>query len=357
MTVGSMTKAPSQHLCIDIGIFAHNEQANIADLIRDLAEQSVFADPATEIVVHVLVNGSSDQTVAHARAAVSALLEPIKLAFCVHDFPERGKSRTWNRFVHTLSRPEADLLVMVDGDIRIHHRDVLSGLSSAFAGRPNLRVATSRPVKDIEHSSRKLSIVERAILSGGGALNDWRTSICGQLYAIRVDTAREVWMPIGLPVEDGFLRAMILTDLLTRSEDLQRINGDEAVWHEYKSETTLPGLIRHQTRIVVGSAVNAMLFAVLRRDAPEHELARTFLKSAAEDDAWLTRTEKLELPRRPYGYVPFSFLTKRLSRAFQNGPPRRLSAIVSVGAGFLLDALVYLLATVRMARRGGANYW
>lgn len=288
---------------------------------------------------------------------MSALPEPIQPAFRVHDFPAPGKSRTWNRFVHSLSRSEADLLVLVDGDIRIHDRDVLSGLSAAFEGRPDLRVATSRPVKDLARSGRKLGLVERAILSGGGTLNDWRKSICGQLYAIRADAARGVWMPIGLPVEDGFLRAMVLTDCLTRSEDLRRIDGDEAVWHEYQSETTLPALVRHQTRIVVGSAVNAMLFAVIRRDAPDIETARSLLKTAAEDDAWLARIEKREVPRLPHGYVPFSFLTKRFSSVFRNGPPRRLSAIASLGAGFALDALVYLFATVQMARSGGAGHW
>lgn len=352
-----MNAAPSRHFRIDIGIFAHNEQAHISDLIADLAKQSVFADSADVIEVHLLANGCSDETVSRALGAVSTLPETVRPAFRVHELPAPGKSRTWNHFVHTLSRPDADLLILADGDIRIRDRDNLSRLSAAFLGRPELSVSTSRPVKNLERFDRKLGLVERAILSGGGGLNDWRKSICGQLYAIRTDSARCVWMPIGLPVEDGFLRAMILTDCLTRSEDLRRIDGDEAVWHEYESESTLRGLVRHQTRIVVGSAINAMLFAVIRRDAPEYEAARTLLKTAAEDDAWLARIEKRELPRRPYGYVPFSFLSKRLSSVFRNGVPRRPSAIASLGAGLALDALVYLLATVRMVRLGGAGYW
>ncbi len=352
-----MIEAPSGRFRIDIGIFAHNEQKRISDVICDLAAQHALAEGAALTDVHVLANGCSDETVTRAKAAISALPENVQSAFRVHDLPMPGKSRTWNSFVHTLSRPEADLLILGDGDIRIPQRDVLSILYATFAGRPDLRVATSRPVKDLERSDSRLSLVERAILAGGGALNDWRTSICGQLYAIRANAARSVWMPVGLPVEDGFLRAMVLTDCLTRPEDLRRIDGDEAVWHEYASERTLPGLVRHQTRIVVGSAVNAMLFAVLRRDAPDLEAAQTILKTAAEDHAWLARTERRELPRWPYGYVPFSILTKRLSRVFQNGPPRRPSAIVSFGAGLVLDALVYLLATVRMARSGGAGHW
>ena len=346
-----------QRLHIDVGIFAHNEEANIAELIKDLGKQDVFANPHLTTTVHILANGCSDQTVAYAQEAISELPESLQLEFRVHDFPTPGKSRTWNTFVHTQSSQEANFLVLMDGDIRIHVPDVLSRLIAPFLDRPELHVTNSRPVKNLQLVTRKLSLVEQTILLGGGTLNDWRISICGQLYAIRANVARELWMPSGLPVEDGFLRAMVLTDCLTRSEKLDRIDGDKEVWHEYESENTIGGLIRHQQRIIIGSAINAMLFSVIRRDASNLEAARALLKVAAEDDSWLARTENRELPVWPHGYVPFSFLTKRLSGAFPKSLWRRPAAFLGIAAGFLLDALVYLLATMRMATKGGANHW
>lgn len=352
-----MVSQTLDQLRIDVGVFAHNEEANIAELIKGLGKQDIFAKPDISIAVHILANGCSDQTVACAQEAVSNLPASVEYAFRVHDFPAPGKSRTWNTFVHKQSNSESDLLILMDGDIRIHVPDALSRLVSAFIVRPNLHVNNSRPVKNLELINRKLGLVERMILSGGGSLNDWRKSICGQLYAIRADVARGLWMPIGLPVEDGFLRAMVLTDCLSRAEDLDRIDGEEDVWHEYESENTISGLVRHQQRIIMGSAINAMLFAVIRRDAPKFEDARALLKAAAEDDSWLARTEKRELPTWPYGYVPFSFLTKRLSGPSRSILWQRPVAFLSLIAGFTFDALVYLLATIRMAVKGAADHW
>jgi len=352
-----MVMQPLHGLHIEVGVFAHNEEANIVDLIEDLGKQDIFVNSQISISVHVLANGCSDHTVACAQKAVSGLPESVWPAFRVHAFPAPGKSRTWNTFVHTQSCPEADILVLMDGDIRIHMPDALSRLVGPFTNKPELHVNNSRPLKNLELGNRKLSLVERLILSGGGNLNDWRKSICGQLYAIRANVARGLWMPIGLPVEDGFLRAMVLTDCLTRAEDFERIDGDGDVWHEYESENTLSGLVRHQKRIIVGSAINTMLFSLIRRDATKLEDVKALLKSAAEDEFWLANTEKRELPTFPYGYVPFSFLTKRLSGPSRSKLWQRPAAVLSLATGFAFDALVYLLATMRMASRGGADHW
>ena len=81
--------------------------------------------------------------------------------------------------------------------------------------------------------------------------------------------------------EDGFIRAMVLTDLLSAPQDLTRIDGDPEAFHVYESIRDIGALIRHQTRIVVGSAVNAALFAHIRRHAPTEEQAHALLTAAA----------------------------------------------------------------------------
>jgi hypothetical protein len=149
-------------------------------------------------------------------------------------------------------------------------------------------------------------------------------------------------------VEDGFLRAMVLTDGLTEAEDFGRIGGGD-VFHVYASERSVGALIRHQTRIVIGSAVNAAVFAHLQGvPLPAHhmELAR-----AAGDVDWLGRVIKAQLPRW-FGYVPVHFLTKRVLRAWRH-PKRWPMAIV----GFGFDAIVYVNAQVRMAFGTGAGHW
>lgn len=318
---------------VDLGIFAHDEAAGIAVMVKGVLAQTV--PEGVDLRILVLANGCHDDTAARARLAGAE----------VADLPEGGKSRTWNRFVHDLSRRDADLLVFADADITLPEPDALSRLITGLQRRPQLWVLNSQPVKDTALRGPR-TLVERLALKASGGLDDWKTAICGQLYAMPAARARDFRLPIGLPVEDGYLRAMVLTDSLTAPEDFSRIDGAEAVRHVYASETTLAALIRHQERIVIGSAINAALFAHLRAAAdPAAETARL-----ARDPTALPRMLRASLPRRPYGYIPFHFLFKRLSRA-------RLSRLPVVLLGFGFDAIVYVRAQIRMIRGAGAGFW
>lgn len=328
---------------VDIGVFAHNESASIAAMVARLLAQDVSG---LEARILVLANGCTDDTVALARTA----------GVEVTDLAQGGKSRTWNRFVHDLSRPEAEVLVFVDADIEFTAPDCLKRLALGLAARPTLWVLNSQPVKDIVARPHGLSPLDKLIATAGGGLDDWKTAICGQLYAMPAHRARGFHLPIGLPVEDGFLRAMVLTDALTRPEDLARIDGLDGLAHIYASERTIPALIRHQTRIVIGSAINFAAFETLR--ALPEEARRPELARAAADEAWLPCVLRAQLPRFPFGYVPLHFLTKRLTRIVSNPREKlrfRRAVVATLGFGF--DAIVYLLAQYRMARGTGAGYW
>lgn len=328
---------------VDIGVFAHNEGAGIAAMVARLLAQDLMG---LEARVLVLANGCSDDTVARARAAGAE----------VADLAEGGKSRTWNRFVHDLSRREAEVLIFVDADIEFPAPDCLRRLALGLAARPALWVLNSQPVKDIVARPEGLSRLDRIIAAAGGGLDDWKTAICGQLYAMPAARARAFHLPIGLPVEDGFLRAMVLTDALTAPEEFTRIDGLEGLCHLYASERRIAALIRHQTRIVIGSALNFAAFETLR--ALPEEARRPALAQAAADEGWLGRAARARLPRLPFGYVPVHFLTKRLVRLGSNPrdllrPKRVFLAIL----GFGFDAIVYLFAQYRMARGTGVGHW
>ena len=328
---------------VDLGIFAHNEAAGIAAMLAQIGAQELAG---LDLRVLVLANGCTDDSVAIARAAGAE----------VADLPKGGKSRTWNRFVHDLSRPDAEVLVFVDADISFTAPDCLARLVRGLAANPALWVLNSQPVKDITAHPEGLSALDKLIAAAGGGLDDWKTAICGQLYAMPAARARRFSLPVGLPVEDGFLRAMVLTDALVNPEDFSRIDGLDGLSHLYASERSIPALIRHQTRIVIGSAINFAAFEAVRLLPAQDRL--TELTRAAVDDGWLPRAIHARLPRLPFGYVPLHFLTKRLTRAFAN--PRGLlrpKALLVAILGFGFDAFVYLLAQYRMARGTGAGFW
>lgn len=328
---------------VDVGVFAHNEGDGIAAMVARLLAQDLSG---LEARVVVLANGCTDDTVMRARAAGAE----------VADLPLGGKSRTWNRFVHDLSRPEADVLVFVDADIEFTAPDSVKRLALGLAARPALWVLNSQPVKDIVARPQDLSLLDKIIASAAGGLDDWKTAICGQFYAMPTARARSLNLPIGLPVEDGFLRAMVLTDALTCPEDFSRIDGLEGLSHLYASERSLSALIRHQVRIVIGSALNFVAFDALR--ALPSTARRPALAQAAADEGWLSRAAGAALPRWPFGFVPIHFLTKRLARAVAT-PAQLLrpKRVILLLLGFGFDLIVYVLAQYRMARGAGVGFW
>ena len=223
--------------------------------------------------------------------------------------------------------------------------------------RPALWVVNSRPRKDLEVTEKPRTPIERAIVMASGTGSDYRNSISGQLYLARMSAVEDVWMPVGLPVEDGFLRAMVLTRLLTEPEDLRRIHGEPEIWHIYESLRTMPTLVRHQTRIVIGSAVNTALFDHLRAQPNDVATRSVLLREAARDDDWLARMLGTSLPRWPSGFVPVHFLVKRLEGLGQGDGSGLGRKVVVTTAGFALDALVYVNAQYQMARGKGAGHW
>ena len=336
-------------LRVDIGLFAHNEAAGIAAMLSGLAGQDIFADAGISVRVLVLANGCSDDTVAIARMQSRPPVEVIDLA-------AGGKSRTWNRFVHDLARADADLLVFMDADIAFSTPDTLRSLAQQLQDRPDLWVINSQPIKDIIARPQGLSAMDKMIAAASGGLGDWKTAICGQLYAMPAARARAFHLPVGLPVEDGFLRAMVLTDALTRAEDFSRIDGAVGVAHIFASERSIAALIKHQTRIVIGSAINAACFADLRVLPPDRRRAE--LTAAAQQDEWLAAVIRRRLPDWPSGYVPIHFLVKRLAVLAAN--PRRLlrpKQVMIAMAGFGFDAIVYCRAQLAMRRGAGAGHW
>ena len=341
---------------VDIAVFAYQEEGTIATVVGDLADQDIFAAAGLDAQVWILANGCTDATVSNAEEAVDRLPPELAARFVVKDLPEPGKSRTLNRFIHQISRPEAELFFFMDADIRLVQTDTLSAMVQAFEARGELRVFSSRPIKDIDYFNLNVGAIARLISAGAGGLSDPRKAICGQLYAMRAGMAKRLNVPIGLPVEDGFVRAMTVTDFLKGEDDHNRIDGAEEVFHVYESIRTIPELIQHQTRLVVGGAINAVLYGRIAADTTTIEAAENYLKEVATDEAWLGRILREELPRAPFGYVPFHFWLLRLKRARLSGLTSPKAVLVLI-LGFGLDSIAYVLATLRMARNQAAGHW
>ena len=254
-----------ESVCIDIAILAHNEAEHLPLMLADLMAQTALCDPALDIRIAVLANGCSDDTADVARRAVASPPLETGATFEVLDFAEPGKSRTMNRFLREILRPEATLVTFMDGDIRLPRHDTLARMVSEMEARAELQVFVSRPVKDIVYHGTEVGFVARLIAAGSEGLTDYRRSIAGSLFMLRAEVALRLSLPAGLPVEDGFIRAMLLTDFLSSPEDISRIDGDENVFHLYEAVQTISALVQHQTRLVVGGERVALCLSAPER--------------------------------------------------------------------------------------------
>jgi hypothetical protein len=326
---------------VDLGLFAHDAASGIVAMMQRLAAQDAFATDGIDLCVHVLAHGCSDDTAAQAQWAAPD-------GFRVHDMPEAGKSQAWNSFVHKLSRRNADILVFCDMGIAFPAADCLSRLIAMLAARPDLHLIDSRPVRDAAQG-----LVLRLIGASKGGPEAWQTASCGQLYAMPASAARRNILPIGLPLVDGFLRAMVVTDRFMAPENRTLLDRAADIHHTSPAPRSLAAAIRTETRLVVGSAVNAAVFRHLAAEG-EVRLARE-LSRAAADETWLHDVLRRRLPRLPYVYVPLRFLFQRLTYAPQRLlHPKRLALAIT---GFGFDTIVYLNAQIRMARGTGAGHW
>ncbi len=328
-------------LRVDLGLFAHDAAQGIVPMMQRLAAQDAFGAGDIDLCVHVLAHGCTDDTAAQAQWAAPD-------GFRVQDLPAAGKSQTWNRFVHDLSRRNADMLLFCDPDITFPAADCLSRLIRRLVARPDLHLIDSRPVRDVAQG-----LVLRLIGASKGGPDTWQTASCEQLYAMPAPAARRNILPIGLPLVDGFLRAMVVTNRFTAPENRMVLDRAADIYHICPAPRSLAAAIRNETRLVAGSAVNAAVFRHLAAEG-EVRLARE-LSRAAADDSWLHDVLRRRLPRLPSVYVPLRFLFQRLTYA-----PRRLLHPKRFGLaifGFGFDVIVYLNAQIRMARGTGPGHW
>jgi len=251
------------------------------------------------IRVLVLANGCQDATTSVAKIAAARF--PSTTLVEVFDLREAGKSRTWNTFVHNLSRNDADFLVFCDADIRLPQQSVIATLVNFVSSSPGIEAASSLAVKDIDYYPTKLGVVEKAISAGGRITgHNLKTAICGMLYVMRCLSARVLKIPIGLPVEDGFVRHAIITRRFSSPINENLIDQPANVLHIYFSERRIGSLLRHQIRLVIGSAINAALFSYLIRlhGRGGETLVGKELDKASQTPEWLPRVLRGALPTK-----------------------------------------------------------
>ncbi|MDB5577996.1 MAG: hypothetical protein JWR80_3172 [Bradyrhizobium sp.] len=345
---------------LSVGILAHNEADIIAGTIASLSLQSILLPNICstlgldQVEIFVVPNGCSDDTAAVAKRALGQI-DPAQVTTSVRSLPQPGKSAAWNAFVHDLSSPEATIIVLMDADIELASSDVIEKLVRRLVDEPQRLVTTDVPIKDFRGAG-KLSISRRASLAAS-AQRVTDHAICGQLYCARADALRSVWMPPHLPVEDGFLAAMIMTAGFTRQPIEETIIRVRDASHYYETYTGISGFLGHECRIIVGSVINQWLFDVLWRAGKRGHVG-SFIKTRNEEDPhWVDGIVADAKAKRGWWLVPAHFIFWRLLPLRHQPLSKALTRAPVAIAATIIAFTACIKANGILRRRAASNHW
>lgn len=336
---------------IAVGIFAYNEESTIT---RTLDQLRAMDWTDLDVGAIILANGCTDRTVEFARAHLASKPVTPHLDIQVVETPTRGKSATWNYYVHTASDPAAEALVFADCDLEFGAPDVIARMIGLLTSHPEAHCSVSLPTKLIDdHTSKFASVASR-----GPATYDNKTSIAGSLYCLRAPFARSFRLPSGLPGEDGFVRAMVVTDLFTAADNTRRIASDDAIRHFFRPVDTMRGWYRHERRLLTGSTINYFIYQVLWEEvgtSSELDNAGAVLRALeSESSSWLPELVERHARTRRW-LIPRDFMLRRFNDV--SGRRISLSSIPKRVTMTLLDWAAAVGANRLLHRGKGVGHW
>ena len=210
-----------------VAVFAHNEAMRIAGCLISLQKAGLGPDDQ----IHVLINGSTDDTEAVVRrlSRQDARIRPVIIRL-------GDKANAWSFYVNHLAPSAARLHVFVDGDVRVSP-NAIPAIEARLGDHPEALAVSTLPRGG--RSSRRWS--ERIMRHHG---------MPGNFYALRGETlarirSLSISLPIGLIGDDPLLRWLILHDFTPNGPvDRSRIRPVPEAHFEYESipRTNLRGL-------------------------------------------------------------------------------------------------------------------
>jgi glycosyltransferase involved in cell wall biosynthesis len=354
-------------MLISIGILAWNEESVIENTLSSLFRQSAFqvtSDLLSEAEWEIIVvpNGCSDGTAAVARRVLAKLVGQAvnpKIAFAVHELKESGKSNAWNHFIHEYSSKQAELILMIDADIEFGELETISNTVKALLQNPRAVVAVDQPLKDVVKKTKK-TLLEWFSVTASSVSTSGTPGIAGSFFCARTEALRQIWMPKGLSVEDGFLRAMIVTDCFRSAADEAKIIRAENASHYYETLTSFRAIFRHELRMVIGTAVNCYLtwdFLLFATD-PSGPGAGVLIRNKTEKDpSWYPMLIDNSIKNHGFWVLPRGMLFSRFSRFKRYRGLGLVKCTLVVAVGFLLDLPVFIAANRRLKKGGIVGYW
>jgi hypothetical protein len=185
--------------------------------------------------------------------------------------------------------------------------------------------------------------------------------LCAQLYCIRSEIARNIYLPRHLNAcDDGFIKALVCTDFLAHPVWLMRIQRASNAAHRFEAYTSLAAVFRNQKRQIIGQTiVHILIDRHLKRLSPiqRSKMADTLRRAESEDPNWLRDLIGRHLRETRFFWRLFpGLLTWRFRRLAALGWIRGALCLPAAIAGWAIS-LFASCAARRELERGNTNYW
>jgi Glycosyl transferase family 2 len=307
---------------ISIGMLAYNEASGIRQTLESFLHQSIFRSAARgfEIEIIAVPNGCRDNTAEIMRQTLGQIVNPTDypgVSWQVHELTRPGKSNAWNHFVHEFSDPKADYFFLVDADILFPDHHTLLPLLELLEREPQVGVAVDQPIKDVVLKSHKnliehlSSFVSQLSGSSGAA---W---LCGQLYCVRAELLRQIYIPAELPAQDAFLYEMLTTNCLTAPQRRDRIARVPDTLHIFEAYVHPQKLLKHERLMLVAKITNAVVFEHLQgalRQMPNRQSAAALCREwDQQNPQWVKNLIRTKRRNQAGWFVPSAFWQRRFA--------------------------------------------
>lgn len=352
---------------VSIGIIAWNEERGIGAMLETVFQQSLFAELARrgrhcEIIC--VTNGCTDRTpeVVAQIFTRQSREHPDAAGFCcrVINVAQRGKINAWNRFVHLFSAREAKYLFLMDADIAIQPRETLWNMINTLENNHEASVSVDVPHKDISFK-RKKNVWERLSIGASQITGAATGQLCGQLYCIRADIARNVHLPKDLcACDDGFVKALVCTDFLMHDVWPHRIVTALGAAHTFEAYVSPLGILKNQKRQMIGQTIVHVLIDDYLKKLPADQrikLADTLSQKEQADPNWLKRLIAAHLRQTRFWWRLYpGLLTHRFKHLASLRGLKRIACLPTAIAGFFI-ALISSFMAYTSLKKGATDYW
>jgi len=351
---------------VSIAVRAWNEEQVIRRALESLFQQSLFAELSRRnecCEVLCIPNGCTDRTaeVAEAVFAEQRQSHPHAGAFrCrVENMIEAGRNNTWNAYVHQFADRGAEFVFLMDADIVFDRETTLFKMYEALLNNPEAHVASDRAVKEIAFKKKK-TLRDRLSLATSDMTGTITAQICGQLYGIRSEIARRIWMPkdLGAP-DDGFIKALVCTDFFTRELNPRRVIMPENASHVFNAYTSVAEMLNNQKRQMAGQATVHILIEYVKQLPLAERInpAPVIRYNEENDPQWMRRRLDAHLREARFFWQLFpNALSYRIRRWWRMSGLKRLTHFPAAAAGFAVTLMACARAYYHF-KHGQVHYW